>query len=331
MLSPADPIDAVVLWVDGSDPVHRAKLDTHLRQIGRRPASAAPTRFASVGEIEYCVASLLRYAPFLRHVYIVTDAQVPDIVRRANQWPSDLANRLKLVDHRDIFVGHEDYLPTFNCLAIEALMHRIPGLAERFVYLNDDFILIGPVQPETWFRGDRLVLRGQWRRPPQQRLDRRLLAGLRRLRGQAATPPRPGYMQAQAVAAQMAGFSDRFLELPHQPHPMLRSLLEQHFAAHPEQLLATLPHRLRDASQFAPQGLVAHLALRDGRAIVEPDDMLLYVKPARTRLERLQRKLDESAGQTHKRFTCIQSLDEATPEAQALVLRWLDERVGRLP
>lgn len=328
----ADPIDAVVLWVDGNDPAHRAKLDAYLRRIGHRPPSAAPTRFASVGEIEYCIASLFRYAPFVRHVYIVTDAQVPDVVRRATHWPAELASRLKLVDHRDIFVGHEDCLPTFNSLTIEALIHRIPGLAERFLYLNDDFILIAPVQPQTWFRGEQIVLRGHWRTPPSRRIDRRLLAAWRHLTGRPAARSRPGYMQAQAVAARMAGFDDRFLALPHQPHPMLRSLLERYFAEHPQQLLATLGHRLRDASQFMPQSLLAHLALRDGRAIVEPDDLLLYVKPASTRRDRLRRKLcSVAAAQPHKRFACIQSLDAAPPEAQALVTRWLDEQVGRLP
>ncbi len=328
----AEPIDAVVLWVDGSDPAHRAKLDAHLRSIGRRPASAATTRFASAGEIEYCVASLFRYAPFLRQVHIVTDAQVPEFVRRARQWPAELAKRLKLVDHRDIFVGHEDCLPTFNSMTIEALIHRIPGLAERFLYLNDDFILIAPVQPQTWFRGEQIVLRGHWCAPPSRRIDRRLRAAWYRLTGQAAAAPRPGYMQAQAVAAHLAGFDDRFFELPHQPHPMLRSVLEGYFDAHPQRLLATLQHRLRDASQFVPQSLLAHLALRDGRAIVEPDALLLYVKPARTGLARLRRRLHSvDADAAHKCFACIQSLDEASAEAQALVTSWLDERVGRLP
>jgi hypothetical protein len=46
---------------------------------------------------------------------------------------------MTLVDHREIIDA--DYLPTFNSHAIEACLHRIPGLAEHFVYFNDDVFL----------------------------------------------------------------------------------------------------------------------------------------------------------------------------------------------
>jgi hypothetical protein len=45
-------------------------------------------------------------------------------------------------------------LPVFNSRPIEFCIHRIAGLAERFIYFNDDFILGRPVSPEDFFLPD---------------------------------------------------------------------------------------------------------------------------------------------------------------------------------
>ena len=53
----------------------------------------------------------------------------------------DLSNpRIKVVPHWDIF-PNSSHLPTFSSPAIEAHIHRIPGLSDTFLYLNDDVML----------------------------------------------------------------------------------------------------------------------------------------------------------------------------------------------
>jgi hypothetical protein len=156
------PIDAVITWVDGADPNHKAKLDAYLSSIGNvRPRSANPARFSSVGEIEYCVVSLLRFAPWIRTIFIVTDQQQPDFM--AKLVGTAYESRIKIVDHSVIFSGYEQYLPTFNSMSISSMLWRIPGIAERFLFLNDDFALIRPVESSAFFRGDKVVLHGVWR------------------------------------------------------------------------------------------------------------------------------------------------------------------------
>jgi hypothetical protein len=326
----APAIDAVVTWVDGDDPKHRAKLDAYLGSVGRRPAAAAPTRFRSVGEIDWCITSLLRHAPFLRRIHVVTDDQVPPIVARARGWPADVRDRLAVVDHRTVFAGFEDVLPTFNSLAIETVVHRIPGLAENFVYLNDDFLLIRPLAATDWFRDDMPVLRGTFARLPGPRFADRLRGWWNRTTGRPEKPPRAGHMLAQALAARLAGFEHRFLPLAHQPHPMQRSVLEHFFDAHPALLRRNIEPRLRDGTQFLPQGLAAHLALSAGRAQVEADTRLLYLKPASTSPARLARKLRAAEQDPHPLFACVQSLDEATPAAQEMVVDSLRRLIGPL-
>ena len=132
------------------------------RDSGSTHAAAAdPTRFGDCGEIDYCVASLLRFAPWLRTIHIVTDAQTPSLMERLKGTPFE--DRVRVVDHKVIFSGYEQFLPTFSSLSIEAMLWRIPGLAERFIYLNDDFQIIRPVALEDFFRDDGVVLRGKWR------------------------------------------------------------------------------------------------------------------------------------------------------------------------
>ena len=61
--------------------------------------------------------------------------------------------RLARPDHdrrpRDILPA--DALPTFNSHAIEASLHHIDGLAEHFVYFNDDMFVGRPLRPEPFF------------------------------------------------------------------------------------------------------------------------------------------------------------------------------------
>jgi hypothetical protein len=316
-----DAIDAVVLWVDGSDPAHRAKLNRHLESLGRTPAAAAPTRFASVGEIEYCLASLLRFAPFLRRIHVVTDSQVPPRFDAA----TSATDKLVLVDHRQIFAGFEDAMPTFNCRPIETLLHRIPGLAERFVYFNDDVMLIKPVTPAAFFDGTRPVLYGRHAIPPDRRWSRKLRAwlGVRR--------ERAGNADAQALAAQMLGQTARYFHAGHNPFALRRSTFERLYADHPQWLRDNLQHRLRDVNQYAPQSLANHAELAAGQTVTRPDDACLYVKAASLSAAQLARRLDDAERDPKLVFACFQSLDEAPPGHQQQVLAWLDRVVGRLP
>ena len=326
---PPGAIDAVITWVDGDDAVHRAKLDATLAQLGRQPtAAAAATRFRSVGEIDYCIASLLRFAPFLRRIFIVTDAQLPPLLQPGSRWPGLPRDKLVQVDHRQVFKGFEAHLPTFNSLSIESVLHRIPDLAEHYVYLNDDFMLLRPVTPEDWFIGGQPVLRGHWRTQPQHGLGRRLRRWLSLATGQDPTPNRAGYRDVQAIAARLAGFEARYFHSGHHPHPQRRSTLARHFEQHPEQLLGNLHHRLRDVRQFLTPSLADHLELQAGTAHTSEHARLAYLKPASTALPAMRQELQATAQNADKLFLCIQSLDEAPPEAQRLMLDWLEQVIA---
>lgn len=328
----APPIDAVVTWVDGADPAHAARLREFLGQSGdATPASAAPTRFHDAGELDYCLASLLRFAPWLRTIHIVTDRQVPPALARLVGTP--FAGRVRVVDHAEVFAGYEAYLPTFNSRAISCMLWRIPDLAERFLYVNDDFAVVQPVQPDDFFRDDRVVLRGKWQVQSAHQPWRRMLAIVRRWRG--AGPARAARMRVrnrtgQENGARAAGMDREYLRLAHHPHPMRRSTLAAYFAANPQRLLDNIRHRLRSDGQFNAESLSAHLELANG-AILDNRLRTLTLKPSEQWLPRLRRLTARADADPACAFACVQSLELAPAAARAHVLAWLDRRVGALP
>ncbi len=324
------PIDAVITWVDGADPQHKAKLDAYLSSIGgARPRAANPARFNSVGEIEYCVVSLLRYAPWIRTIFIVSDRQQPEFISKLIGTAYE--QRVKVIDHSVIFAGYEQYLPTFNSMSISSMLWCIPGLAERFLFLNDDFALIRPVEPSVFFRGDKVVLHGAWCTQTDKRFVKRISGIVKRLLGKSEKnkDERVRFIGVQENAAQMLGYEEKVFQLEHNPHPWKLSTWQEYFSAYPEKLEKNISFRLRSAQQFVPEGFSAHYEIKAGNAVIDSTIKTLQLKPADQAMLRLKSKLAQAERDTSYAFICIQSLENASPEVFELVVTWLDEKIGR--
>lgn len=141
---PQIDIDLVYLWVDGSDPSHRAKRNQWLQAYGLDPEVYNPDhRFVENDELRYSLRTAELFAPWVRRVFIVTDDQVPP-------WLDVTHPKLQIVDHREI-AADPQWLPSFNSTAIEAQFHNIPGLSEHFIVCNDDMFFGQPCRPEDFF------------------------------------------------------------------------------------------------------------------------------------------------------------------------------------
>jgi hypothetical protein len=137
-------IDAVYTWVDGSDPTWQAQRAAARQQAGLPDDSKEPgfaDRYVQHGELQWSLKNLVRYAPWIRRVFIVTMQQVPP------DLPDELD--VTIIDHKSILP--DSALPTFNSFAIETALHLIPDLAEHFIYFNDDMFIGQPVTPEDFF------------------------------------------------------------------------------------------------------------------------------------------------------------------------------------
>ncbi|XP_077506592.1 N-acetylglucosamine-1-phosphotransferase subunits alpha/beta-like isoform X1 [Amblyomma americanum] len=101
------------------------------------------SRFADNDELKYSLRSLERFAPWVRKVYIVTNGQIPS-------WLNLDCPRVAIVTHEEIF-PNKSHLPTYSSPAIETHLHRIQGLSQRFIYLNDDVFFGKEVWPEDFY------------------------------------------------------------------------------------------------------------------------------------------------------------------------------------
>lgn len=327
----SEPVDAVVTWVDGSDPAHRAKMKPFLDSLGPGGhPGALPSRFGSVGEIHYCVLSILRFAPFVRNVFIVTDNQDPGVIDLVTKHFPEKVGAIKIVDHREIFHGYEQYLPTFNSSSIEPMLWRIPGLSKNYLFFNDDTFLVRPTFPSDFLVGDRPVLRGKWNLPPLPRiaLDHIWSHTKRVVFRKKWSKPRLSFQVVQWLSAHMLGFRWRFFLASHTIHVLSREKLQQFFEANPLKLEKNITPRFREYWQFHIASLSNHLEILDGNKNFRPLQ-LLFFKPAGKKVDYVKKKIEKFGKNPNIKFACIQDLDVCSPLVRQLAFEWLDDIIAK--
>ena len=223
------PTDIVYLWVDGNDPGWRAKRHRAAEKLCATTRNAMALygnvegRFRDNDELRYSLRALERFFPGHGHVYVVTDGQVPKWLR-----PS---KRLTLVDHRELIP--ETSLPTFDSGNIESYIHRIPGLSERYFYLNDDVFFGAPVKLSDWFWSggvytawsDDAAVTDEPLRSDATSLENACRLSNQWLSEKAKALPAgsaPGHAPARQIARH---YQHTFRTFAHAPRPMLKSVL----------------------------------------------------------------------------------------------------------
>ncbi len=298
--SPADPIDVVITWVNGNAPLHRQKRARYMDQADAPLHENAinPHRWGDNHEIRYCLTSIENFAPWVRKVWIVVDDEGPDL----SHLSAAMRSKTCVVLHRDIFGEFSSVLPTFNSLTIESMIWRIPGLADRFVYFNDDVFLCAPLAPGDVFVDSQPVLRGEWLdysslgTDPETRADPALFNHFMHIN-----------------AARIAGFDPgRLFSAAHVAHPMRRDVMAQLFDQHRTAFMANIQYRFRDLEQFLPQGLHNHACLAASGAAIHGADDHLHIHSGQGR----GRPVDEVWGILQKaedpnvKFLCINDLPQ---------------------
>ena len=259
--------DIVITWVDGADLALKAKRDSYLSksEMPLHDNGTNPHRWRCNAELHYCLRSIANHADNVRKIWIVTDGQVPDF----DDLPSDLCAKVSIVDHRDIFAGYEELLPTFNSLSIETFLWRIPGLSEHFVYLNDDVFLTSKVRLSDFFNEAGPVMRGKW-------------ADFSHLRDCSDSQQDASLLNHynQIEAAILIGYNaEQMFASAHAVHPMKRSVMEALFDKHQERFIQNASFRFRCISQFLPQSLHNHYCIKNGLGHVMEQRDYIHVSP----------------------------------------------------
>ncbi|XP_028638907.1 N-acetylglucosamine-1-phosphotransferase subunits alpha/beta [Grammomys surdaster] len=109
----------------------------------KQDEDVSASRFEDNEELRYSLRSIERHAPWVRNIFIVTNGQIPSWLNLDNP-------RVTIVTHQDIF-QNLSHLPTFSSPAIESHIHRIEGLSQKFIYLNDDVMFGKDVWPDDFY------------------------------------------------------------------------------------------------------------------------------------------------------------------------------------
>jgi len=318
-------IDAVVTWVDGNDPRHIERRQATQKKcqkldIKYTPSGRSTIRFTDNNEVEYCLRGIRKFMPWVRTIFLVTDEQRPRFLTE------ELRLRLgvQVVDHRHIFAGHEGALPTFNSISIGTVLHRIPGLAPKYIYLNDDVIPVAPSVPENFFIHAGVVVRGKWINERTTHPPTALMAAALRMANFLSRKDRSAHVLAQMHAARMAGFRDRYYKSFHAPHPVRTETLRGYFQRHPIEFERNIKYPFRNLDQFVAHPLAHHLEAAMGTLV--PHDGSDCITLSFGNSSDTEKNLPRLANSTTK-FICLQSLELATDNTKEAVLEFLNGRI----
>ena len=305
------PIDVVITWVDGNDPVLNAKRAAYIKpEEAQEKDIAAPNRYANKGEIYWCIRSVNKFMPWVRRIFLVTDGQDPKVESRIP---------IEIVDHKVIFRGYEKYLPTFCTSSIEAMLWRIPDLSEHYIYLNDDFMVCRPVTPEMFFpQPGHILLHAR----KYSLFWTKAWYSLKYFFGSC----RVNHIQRMMNAASIAGSKSTFIRLAHTPYPQLRSVLEQFYTQNPDRLIQNIQNRFRSLQHFRTDEICFILLYKEGKLQLQPVRPVLmryYSKKGKMQLEWTLRRVTKPNSKVC--FACFYALDQVSEDIYARISQFAEE------
>ncbi|MEX2410905.1 MAG: hypothetical protein WD607_05935 [Candidatus Paceibacterota bacterium] len=309
MSEKVEDIDAVITWIDANDPEYRNKRMQVIQDssISRNEIITGrdKTRFVDNGELEYCIHSIIKFAPWIRTIYLVTDNQCPDFITEEFK----IKHRIHLIDHSTIFESFESVLPTFNSRTIESVLWRIPGLASRFIYFNDDFVLTDFVKPDDFFIGDKVKLRGRWKRMKnygsiRMRLNKVISEIARRL----FSITRSMHHLLQIKSAKRAGFEKKYFKIPHVPHPLKRDTIKDFFEKNPNILKQNIQYRFRSTDQISAIYVANHTEIKNHKVVYGNMNEFMMINGEMDLSFILESKLNRIIDRKVK-FVCLQGIE----------------------
>lgn len=288
-----DDVDIVFSWVDGSSTDFQRQRAARMAEYVVGEGDDGPARYRHVDELKYALRSVHMYAPWVRRIFIATDSPAP-------AWLADHP-KVTIVRSEEFFAD-PSVLPTHNSHAVEAQLHRIPGLSEHFLYSNDDMFFGRLVEPELFFTPGGLT----------KFVECEVRIGV----GEPALH-RSGHDNGLRV--NRALLRERFgrmivRDLEHCAAPLRKSVMAELENAFPEDFARTAASRFRSASDISVTNSLYHFyALMTGRAVSTRRPRVRYVQ---TTLSASLRRMERLAERTDIDMFCLNDGGEAeVPEA----------------
>ncbi len=200
--------------------------------------------------------------PRVRKIHFITSGQKPD-------WLDAENPKINLVSHKDYIP--QQFLPTYNSVVIERYIHKIPGLADHFVYFNDDFYIINSITPERFFRnGLPCDIAAFQYNPSWSQWYRRIKNNIRIINANFSKPEVMARFHdkwfdksygSRARWNYLLRYYDKFITLrtPTTPSPTSKALSREVWQAAGKELTATSVNRFRASDDYTPE-LFPHMA-----------------------------------------------------------------------
>jgi len=311
-----EKIDAVITWVDGSEPNYKLKLEENLKN-----KKIINRQYTQANEIDFCVASIIKFAPFIRKIFIVTDKQKPKFSRIRHMVSLE---KIEIIDHEEIFRDNLDCMPSFNIRSIDALLFKIKNLSDKFIYFNDDMFLIRETNKKDWFKDNKAVLTGSWAKTYNKQLIKTISHKIKNLLN-----IRPSFNAAQSKAANIVGFHNKYFKSFHCGRPQIKSVIKDFYDKNPQRLTNQIRYKFRDGRQYMPYSLCWHLLIKENLYVESSTNKLVEINKSRSlsakKLEKILRSIDSKA---EVKFLNIQDLNMAEPETQQVFQNWFIKKLN---
>ncbi|MFC4828652.1 stealth family protein [Agromyces aurantiacus] len=269
-------IDMVFSWVDGSDTEFLRERARRMQTYVVGEGDESEARYRQIDELKYALRSVHLFAPWVRRIFICTDSPAPTWLAKHP--------KVTIVRSEEMFAD-VSVLPTYNSHAIEAQLHRIDGLAEHFLYSNDDMFFGRPLSPDLFFSPGGVT---------------KFVEATTRIGLGETHSGRSGFENAARVNRRL--LRERFgkvttRHLEHCAAPLRKSVMAELEAAFPEEFRRTAASRFRSATDISVTNSLYHYyALLTGRAVVQTDAKVKYVettlKRALPAMKRLLKRRD---------------------------------------
>ena len=249
-------IDFVITWVDMNDPKWQSKFSKYSNNKNNSKNGVSEARFRDNGFLKYWFRGVEKFAPWVRKIHFVTDGQKPE-------WLDENNPKINLVNHEDFIPAQ--FLPTYNSVVIERYIHKIPGLAEHFVYFNDDFYIINHLEKERFFQNglpcdiavfDYNPSWSQWYMRIKNNI--RIINRHFDKKDVMALHHDKWFNKSYGMKARwnyILKFYGKFITLrtPHNAQPYLKSTFEEVWAAAEKELTETSSNKFRALTDYTPE------------------------------------------------------------------------------
>lgn len=109
-------------------------------------SSAMINRDRDNGELKYTLRGIAKNAPWVRRIFILVNGN-----HKLKDWVPQ-PEKTSMVNRCALFPNTAD-CPSRNSFAVMSVVHRIPNLAEHFIYVEDDMLLMQPTTVQNFYEG----------------------------------------------------------------------------------------------------------------------------------------------------------------------------------